>query len=293
MSGPKHILDLGRNCIHVWRISTLVDDGCFGALASVLSPEEIVQADRFHFERDRRSFVVCRGTLRRLLAFYAGGSAAEIRFRHGSMGKPYLASSPELQFNVSHSNGIALLAFAVEQEIGVDVEFMRPEIDFAGLAEHSFSEAERAEVLACSSQDRANIFYQYWTCKEACIKADGRGMSIPLEQFSVIALEHDAQRRGIVSHCSIGLAPGMRVCLLDADDHYAAAVASSAPNWGVLRLDLDLCRDDDQGAIRRHHCDDKSHEHSLPGFLSGARSEGQEVSLSSASLGVDRAWGKR
>jgi 4'-phosphopantetheinyl transferase len=259
MSGPKRILDLSWNCIHVWRISTVVDDGCFGALVSVLSPEEIVQADRFHFERDRRSFVVCRGTLRWLLAFYAGGNAAQLRFRHGAMGKPYLSGSPALQFNVSHSNGIALLAFALEQEIGVDVEFMRPEIDFAGLADHSFSEAERAEVLACSSQDRANIFYQYWTCKEACIKADGRGMSVPLEQFSVIALGHEAQGRGIVSHRSIGLAPGMRVRLLHVDDHYAAAVASSAPNWEVLQLDLDLCRDDDRGAIRRHRCDDKSH----------------------------------
>src|SRR5580704_19709552 len=103
MSCPKHIPELAPNRVHVWRTSTVVGDGCFGTLAKLLSPEEMARADRFHFERDRRSFIVCRGTLRRLLAFYTSENAADIQFRHGPMGKPYLVGLPELQFNLSHS----------------------------------------------------------------------------------------------------------------------------------------------------------------------------------------------
>jgi 4'-phosphopantetheinyl transferase len=76
-------------------------------------------ASKFHFQRDRDRFVSGRGQLRELLASYLGEPPGKLRFRYSSYGKPAL-SGFELHFNVSHSGGLALLAFSTDHEIGVD-----------------------------------------------------------------------------------------------------------------------------------------------------------------------------
>jgi 4'-phosphopantetheinyl transferase len=238
--GGEHVPKLANDCVHVWRVSTAVND--LEGLAEILSAEERARAERFHFERDRRSFLVCRGALRRLIAFYTCEEAGRIRFQVGLQGKPSLMQehNSDLRFNVSHSDKIALLAFSLNQEIGVDVEFKRDEVDFVALADMSFSKEERGAILACSRADRANLFYEYWTCKEACIKADGRGLSVPLDQFSVTALGDDPQWREIISAGSSFLPSGMRSRILEVGNHYAAAVVSNMPTWQVLQLDMEF-----------------------------------------------------
>ena len=238
--GVERVPKLENDCVHVWRVSTAVSD--LEGLAEILSPEERARADRFHFERDRRSFLVCRGALRQLISSYSGEDARSIRFQVGLQGKPSLtqASARNLRFNVSHSGEIALLAFSLNQEIGVDVEFKRGEVDFVALADMSFSNEERAAILACDPEDRANLFYEYWTCKEACIKADGRGLSVPLDQFSVTARGDNPQWREIVSAESSFLPSGMRSRILDVGNHYAAAAVSNKPKWQVLQMNMEL-----------------------------------------------------
>jgi len=190
---------------------------------------------------------MCRGTLRRLISLYTGQSASNIKFQVGANGKPSLpnADSDTLRFNVSHSGELALLAFSLGAEIGVDVEFKRAGVDFLELAEYCFSEVERAALLASSDSDRANLFYEYWTCKEACIKADGRGLSIPLDEFSVTLVEGNPQWREMIGSESSGLAPGMRSRILDVGDDYAAAVVAKVTSWDILQLDLNFIQDHD------------------------------------------------
>jgi 4'-phosphopantetheinyl transferase len=86
-----------------------------------------------------------------------------------------MSSEPSLQFNVSHSGDVVLLGFAL-RNLGVDVERRQDGVDFAGLAKTSFSQMEQDTILALTPEKRASLFYEYWTCKEACIKADGRGL---------------------------------------------------------------------------------------------------------------------
>jgi len=244
MNWNSSILDSDRvpklagNCVHVWRTSTALP-GDLETFSEVLSPEERARSLKFHFERDRRTFTVCRGTLRRLISFYTGQDAGSIRFRLGSHGKPSLMGEHacDLRFNVSHSGQLALLAFSLNQEIGVDVEFKREEVDFVSLAEMSFSREERAAVLACPPADRADLFYEYWTCKEACIKADGRGLSVPLDQFSVANRDADLLWREIISAGSSFLACGMRSRILEVGKGYAAAAVTNIPAWQVLQMD--------------------------------------------------------
>ena len=238
--GESELPKLAENSIHVWRVSTAdFTPNNLQTLAGLLAPDENIRARKFHFERDQRRFVVCRGCLRLLAAAYTAEDAAGIRFQYGRQGKPELAAngSHELQFNVSHSGDVALLAFSMGRRLGVDVEFMRVEMDFASLAEISFSNAERAAVLARSGQRRADLFFEYWSCKEACIKADGRGLSVPVTQFSVVPSQN-AEWRDIVDLGSSGLQPQMRIRLLNAGAGYAAAVAAVDAGWDAVMMDL-------------------------------------------------------
>lgn len=237
--GHECVPKLEHDQIHVWRVSTARND--LDAFVEILSLEERTRAARFHFERDRRSFTVCRGTLRRLLSCYIGEEPSGIGFDVGLQGKPSLPQTHEsgLRFNVAHSGELALLAFAWNQEIGVDVEFKRLDVDFVGLAERSFSQKERAAIIACAPADRANLFYEYWTCKEACIKADGRGLSIPLDQFSVVASGDQPGWREIVVTETGTLRCPMWSRILKVGDDYAAAVVTNAPAQQVLQLNLE------------------------------------------------------
>jgi 4'-phosphopantetheinyl transferase len=155
--------------------------------ASVLCPDEIARASRFHFEKDRIHFTRCRCALRRILADYLAIAPSEIRFEYLTSGKPQLAADQNpraLQFNVSHSADIALIAVS-SKRLGVDVEKIRGDVDVDALAERFFSLRERAGLRSLPDHLRVPGFFACWTRKEAFLKATGDGLFFPLEDFSV------------------------------------------------------------------------------------------------------------
>jgi 4'-phosphopantetheinyl transferase len=173
--------------VDVWRVP-LDEPETRETEASVLSPDESARASRFHFEKDRVYFARCRSALRRLLAAYLSVPAAGICFEYPSGGKPQLAvyqNPGALEFNVSHSGSIALIAVAREQRIGVDIEKIRPDVDADALAERFFSVRERAGLRALPDRLRVAGFFACWTRKEAFLKATGEGLAFPLADFSV------------------------------------------------------------------------------------------------------------
>jgi 4'-phosphopantetheinyl transferase len=153
-----------------------------------LSSDEKARANRFHFLRDRNSFVATRGVLRELLGRYVGRAPAGLRFDYGPQGKPSLGTESHentVQFNVSHSHGLALLAFARGRNLGVDVELIRPEFAADEIADRYFSPQEAMELRGLSPSLRVEAFFLCWTRKEAYIKARGEGLHIPLRSFHV------------------------------------------------------------------------------------------------------------
>ncbi len=173
--------------VDVWMVS-LDEPATAGSEGSILSPDEIVRASRFHFEKDRIHFTRCRSALRGLLAGYLVIPAAEIRFEYLTSGKPQLAAEQNphaLQFNVSHSANMAVIAVGSEHRLGVDIEKIRGDIDASSLAERFFSLRERAGLQALSDDLRVPGFFACWTRKEAFLKATGDGLSFPLADFSV------------------------------------------------------------------------------------------------------------
>jgi 4'-phosphopantetheinyl transferase len=154
-------------------------------LAGPLSADERERAGRFRFDRDRRRFVAARGLLRLVLGRTLGLDPAGLRFAYGPRGKPSLADGPGLGFNVSHSGGLALLAFAWDRELGVDVEEEREVKEAADIARRYFSHRESEELLRLPEGERKAAFFRCWTRKEAFIKATGDGLSRALDAFDV------------------------------------------------------------------------------------------------------------
>jgi len=173
--------------VDVWRVR-LDEPPTAGSEAGLLSSDEITRAARFHFEKDRIHFTRCRSVLRNLLAGYLAIPAAEIRFEYPSSGKPQLAAGQNpraLQFNVSHSTTMALIAVGSEHRLGVDIEKIRGDVDTTSLAERFFSPRECAGLQTLPDRLRVPGFFACWTRKEAFLKATGTGLSFPLADFSV------------------------------------------------------------------------------------------------------------
>ncbi len=172
--------------VHVWCVR--LDERSLLENRAVLSEEERVRAERFRFDADRRRFTVARASLRRLLAAYLACNPSEVELALGSSGKPRIASDARhaLEFNVSHSAGVALLAFARGVEVGVDVEFGRTDVEMVELASRFFSGSEVQLVRNAPTGATAEVFYSIWTRKEACLKALGTGLGLELSSFSVV-----------------------------------------------------------------------------------------------------------
>lgn len=174
---------LAEQEVHIWRAELNVSPVVLESYQAILSAEEADKARRFYFEKDRRHWTVARGVLKRLLGSYMQQEPRTITFQYNAYGKPALTGTQSLQFNISHSHELALYAFTNTQPIGIDVEYMRSNIDYTEIAEHSFSAAEQAEFRSISQLQRSGAFFKGWTSKEAYIKGRGMGLSLPLHLF--------------------------------------------------------------------------------------------------------------
>jgi len=187
LTPPQHIT-LSKNTVHAWKAPLTAPEDEYSALQQVLSPDERERARRFYFEKDRRRWTIAHGVLRILLAQYLNTDTHKLQFVTNDYGKPALAppfAETGLQFNLSHSAELALYAFTYQRHIGIDVEYMRLDIEWAELARSHFSPSEYAALQALPPPLQAEAFYLCWSRKESYIKAKGKGLSIPLDQFDV------------------------------------------------------------------------------------------------------------
>jgi 4'-phosphopantetheinyl transferase len=186
---PPATLHLGREEAHVWRARLDLPASRIQAFKQVLTVEERSRAGRFRFAADRSRFIASRGTLRALLSRYLGREAKAIRFAYNTYGKPILVEEPgddPIQLNVTHSQDMALYAFTVQGDIGIDLERITGEVkDYQQIAQRFFSAAEVQALLAVPMEQRQEAFLNCWTRKEAYVKARGLGLSLVLSEFDV------------------------------------------------------------------------------------------------------------
>ncbi|QED47037.1 4'-phosphopantetheinyl transferase family protein [Cytobacillus dafuensis] len=113
----------------------------------------------------------------------------KIDFACNEFGKPYLRQAEtSLHFNISHS-GEWIVCVLDEHQVGIDVEEIRP-IDL-GLAKRFFSVKEVSELKETPKEKKLAKFYDLWTLKESYIKAVGKGLSIPLDSFSILTVKNE------------------------------------------------------------------------------------------------------
>jgi len=187
VTDPPH---LAPDAVHVWRVR--LDRSAEGDFHALLSDDEWKRADRLIHEHHRRRFMVAHAALRRILAGYTASRARALRFDRGPQGKPGLAHAGSaagagLEFNLSHSADLALVAVAKHRPVGVDLERWKHEMDHLALATRFFSPAERASLLALAGrpEDVVQGFFTAWTRKEAYLKARGEGVMRGLHHFDV------------------------------------------------------------------------------------------------------------
>jgi 4'-phosphopantetheinyl transferase len=222
-------LTLSPGEVQVWQVEHLD-----GLSQEILTPEERSRAERFHFARDREAFLTTRIVLRELLGRYMGLAPQELQFVVEKRGKPSLAGGG-IEFNVSHSGSMSLLAFSREP-VGVDLERVKPMGDRDAIVSRYFGVEERRQWATLREAERERAFFLGWTRKEAYLKAVGAGLSLGLDSYDVT------------------LTPGEEARLLNvagwelydlAADGYAAALAVKGTarqirGWRLTRTNLKL-----------------------------------------------------
>src|ERR1700694_3335575 len=239
---PPGDLTLLEDEVHIWRASLEQPEATIQNLRQVLATDELAKAGRFHFEKDRNHYIVARGLLRTLLGRYLHMHPDQLRFCVNDYGKPALDPSfheQPLNFNMSHSHKLALYAFAFHQQVGVDVEYMRADVDFEGVARHSFSPVEQGMLHALPIEARKQAFYNCWTRKEAYIKARGMGLSLPLDLFDV-SMKPGEPAALLTSREDVRETGRWRFEELLPGDGYAGALAVERDGWHARRFRVEL-----------------------------------------------------
>ena len=150
----------------------------------LLNSDEKARASRFYFEKHRRRFATSRTTLRVILARYLNTAPERLEFTYNAQGKPSVTNSQKIQFNLSHTGDLAILAIGKGFPVGVDIEeySARP---YEGIAKNLFSEEEIKGLKNAPQALRPAVFFHIWSQKEAFIKCSGLGLSYPTQEFTV------------------------------------------------------------------------------------------------------------
>ncbi len=185
---PPEELALDVNDVHVWAVCLDATAKIVSHGVSILATDEKERAARFRFEKHRNRFVVGRAVLRSLVGRYLNCPPERLQFVYGCNGKPGLAeqfAGKGVQFNLAHSESIALIALTRLGPIGVDVEQIRPMTDADDLVARFFSPREHALFRELSADRKSIAFFNLWTRKEAWLKATGEGIAHSLNQVEV------------------------------------------------------------------------------------------------------------
>jgi len=183
------LAELPADVIDLWFTfpDEISDERLLSRYEQLLTDEERTQWRRFYFARHRHQYLVTRALVRSTLSCYADVSPPDWRFSRNAYGKPEIMpglTELPIRFNLSHTDGLVLCGVVLRHDLGVDVEYRERKNAALNIAEHYFSAREIDDLLKLPAGEQKSRFFDYWTLKEAYIKARGMGLSLPLDQFS-------------------------------------------------------------------------------------------------------------
>jgi 4'-phosphopantetheinyl transferase len=186
-------LALPQDEVHLWYClpDEIEDPRLLAAYEALLAPDERVRRDRYRFEKSRREYLFTRAMVRATLSRYAPVAPAAWAFRQNAYGRPEIdpashAPHAALRFNLSNTYGLIACAVVLDRDLGIDVEDTERPGETVSIADGFFSRPEIAALRALPEERQPSRFFDYWTLKEAYIKARGMGLAIPLDQFSFL-----------------------------------------------------------------------------------------------------------
>lgn len=235
-------LQLPIDRVHVWRAQ--LDEACAPAdtFAQILSRRERDRAQRFHFERDRKRFISSHVILHQILGRYFENDPSRLEFFCGPYGKPYVRNQDgdTLGFNMAHSRDMVLYAFARTRQIGVDIECVESVPETASIAQTLFSERERAAWRIVSADKQPELFFNWWTLKEAYGKALGYGLTQSLDQFPVLLADTKASA-GLTTAEMVDKNVAWSFKMFAPVPGYVAAIVVEGPRRALNQWDWSPC----------------------------------------------------
>lgn len=165
-----------------------------------LDRQEHERMERFRFDADRERFLLGHGLLRALLGRYLHTPPERIRFKRGRFGKPYIEGSA-IDFNLSDTKDAVAIAIGRRQDIGVDIETMSRKVDHEAVGQHYFTNEEVDAIQR--ARDGKRQFLEFWTRKEAVLKASGVGI---MDDLRVLRVDEPVNRMTISHEAFIDMA---------------------------------------------------------------------------------------
>jgi 4'-phosphopantetheinyl transferase len=154
---PEDFAPLGSLTVHVWVVP--LDD-----------PVKRRRHELAHAAQDQ------------ILAAYLDVEPPDLEYAELSGGKPILADGA-LEFNLSHSGDLALVAVSRDLQVGVDLEHPRSFRNAAGMAKRICTARELAHLARAGNEDE---LLRLWVRKEAVVKATGEGLVQAVNQIDVL-----------------------------------------------------------------------------------------------------------
>jgi 4'-phosphopantetheinyl transferase len=238
---PLDQFALSTRLVHIWRINLSQPDSVVDEMSEILTEEELNRADRYAFSGLKEHFIVSRGALRTLIGAYQGVNPARVEISTHASGKPYVvpvSDSAPLRFNLAHSNELAICAFTLESEIGIDLEHIRAFPDAEQIAAPVFSPRENALLKAMPAEQKAETFFHIWVRKEAYVKSMGLDLSTDLCDIEVGTLTEISGPLTIFNEKDQGSKP-WSLCDVYPGQEYVAAVAMAGGDWSATYLTWD------------------------------------------------------
>lgn len=179
LSEANQVIDLQTDFMHIY-ISSIAKTNFSDAY---LTEVEKVKCNRFIQQADKDRFTLGRYLIRSILPKYIPDLPPLFELSVTESNKLYLPNT-EVQFNLAHSGEMVVLAVS-NKPIGIDIEHIKPIKDMTDVMQVCFNEQEIHSIN--SSPNPQFRFYEFWTRKEAILKATGEGIATNL--LALIVLE--------------------------------------------------------------------------------------------------------
>lgn len=179
---------LADNEVHIWLSYLNVHQARLKHLYPLLSDEEKERSERFKFYKHRKLFIASHGFLHATLCRYIGTPENGIQFSYAKYGKPSIIdnqNNENIQFNMSHSANLAILAVCKNHQLGIDIEFAERKTDWQGIIKRFYTDNEQEKLLSLPEDIQKETFFKIWTRKEAHMKITAQGLHLSPDKFEV------------------------------------------------------------------------------------------------------------